>query len=123
MGVGERISFRQCDLLIFEQLSEYIDRGGLDAIVSNPPYIKSEVIPTLSPEVQCEPVIALDGGADGLDFYRRFLNEEYRLLVRRGGFMAFEIGFDQADDIKKLTDCRLYKDYGGNYRLAVVDIN
>ena len=122
MGVAGRITFRRCDLMIFDDLREYIDSSSLDAIVSNPPYIRTDVIPTLSPEVCREPVIALDGGTDGLNFYRRFLADEYRSLVKSGGFMAFEIGYDQADDLKKLTDCKLYKDYGGNFRVAVVDI-
>lgn len=70
---------------------------GFDFIVSNPPYIASEVIETLDVDVKdFEPRTALDGGADGLDYYRRILTEGLPML-REGGFVAFEIGYDQGD--------------------------
>ena len=122
MGVSDRAAFWVCDLKNIERLAAYIDKESLDAIVCNPPYIRTDVIPSLEPEVSYEPVTALDGGKDGMDFYRLFLGDEYRSLVRSGGFIAFEIGYDQAEDIKKLGSFKLYKDYGGNYRVAVTDI-
>ena len=123
MGVSDRLDLYVCDLKNIEALTAYIDKGVLDAIASNPPYIRTDVIPTLEAEVSYEPVTALDGGADGLDFYRLFLGYEYRKLVKPGGFIAFEIGYDQSEDIKKLGRFKLYKDYGGNFRVAVTEID
>ena len=75
-----------------------------NVIVSNPPYIPSKVIDTLQIEVQkYEPRLALDGGEDGLDFYRKLVNDSPQLLLE-GGLLAFEIGIDQADDITKLIE-------------------
>lgn len=95
-----------------------------DAIVSNPPYIRSEVIPTLSREVLCEPHAALDGGIDGMIFYNKFLSD-YKVMLKPGGFFAFEIGFDQANDIKKLCEkfgyaCEIKKDFSGLDRIAII---
>lgn len=72
-----------------------------DLIVSNPPYIKSGVIPTLSREVAREPRQALDGGADGLDFYRAIC-ENYVSLLGSGGMLAVEIGFDQKEEVTEI---------------------
>lgn len=94
-------------------------KGVYDIIVSNPPYIASDVIPTLMPEVkEHEPVLALDGGADGLKYYRRILQETKELLAP-GGKYYFEIGYDQGDAVKTLLedqgcrDVRIVKDYAG----------
>jgi len=68
-------------------------------IVSNPPYIREEIIPTLMEDVKnYEPYIALSGGKDGLDFYRR-ITEESLLVLESGGLLAFEIGFDQREEV------------------------
>ena len=67
-----------------------------DAVVSNPPYIESDEIIKLMPEVQNEPKIALDGGTDGLDFYKRIISLP---LLRAGGYMAFEVGHKQAEAV------------------------
>ncbi len=93
-----------------------------DAIISNPPYIRSEVIPTLEKEVLTEPCAALDGGDDGLDFYRVIIGE-YGKYLRPGGLMLLEIGWDQAKEIAAIAStagyrCEIYKDYGGNDRVA-----
>src|SRR5258706_5675500 len=86
--VARRIEFRCGDL--FEALSDRRER--FDVIVSNPPYIESAVIPTLAPEVRhWEPRGALDGGMDGLDFYRRIAAEADKFLAP-GGLLAVEIG-------------------------------
>lgn len=69
-----------------------------DVIVSNPPYIPTEIIPTLQDEVRLEPACALDGGKDGLDFYRVILTEA-RIALARGGFCAFEVGAGQAESV------------------------
>ncbi|MBQ7586794.1 MAG: peptide chain release factor N(5)-glutamine methyltransferase [Lachnospiraceae bacterium] len=95
-----------------------------DAIVSNPPYIRSDVIPTLMEEVrEHEPLKALDGGSDGLDFYRRII-EEARHHLTPGGCILFEIGYDQAEAVTELFESRGYrdietvKDYSGNDRVV-----
>ncbi len=77
--------------------------GPFDLIVSNPPYIASPVIPELDAEVrEHDPVLALDGGTDGLDAYRVILGEAERLL-RPDGLLALEIGYDQADALSHLA--------------------
>ena len=91
---------------------------GLDAILSNPPYIVSSVMKTLSPEVLSEPHAALDGGEDGLTFYRAILTK-YTPCLSPNGFFLFEIGFDQAEALTELahahgfTDIRVIRDLGG----------
>ncbi len=81
--------------------------GEFDLIVSNPPYIKTDVIGTLDPEVRFfEPTIALDGGMDGLDFYRKIV-ENAKNHLKIGGILAFEIGFDQKESVTEiLTNCK-----------------
>ena len=95
-----------------------------DMIIANPPYIRSDVIDTLAPEVCCaEPRLALDGGADGLDFYRRIIRRAPAHLVI-GGRIMLEIGFDQAEDVAALLQENGYygveviRDYGGNDRIV-----
>lgn len=95
-----------------------------DAIISNPPYIRSDVVPTLNTDVLCEPRAALDGGEDGLIFYRAILDNFSRNLAD-GGMFIFEIGYDQGDDVKKLADergmrCEIFSDLCGNTRGAVI---
>lgn len=95
-----------------------------DLIVSNPPYIPAAVIETLAEEVQGhEPRMALDGGADGLDFYRRIIGEAQRHLVI-GGRVMLEIGYDQGERVPALLreagfiEVEVYRDYGGNDRVV-----
>ena len=101
-------------------LSEAFAEGvadGLDFIVSNPPYIESEEIPTLQREVQREPKTALDGGKDGLVFYRAICDLWVRKL-REGGVLAVEIGETQGEAVAELfraaglRDIRVHKDLG-----------
>ncbi|MBR2179793.1 MAG: peptide chain release factor N(5)-glutamine methyltransferase [Selenomonadaceae bacterium] len=98
-----------------------------NAIVSNPPYIPSKVIDTLQAEVRdYEPSTALDGGADGLEFYRRLIEESPKLLAD-GGFLAVEIGFDQAEAVRHLAkkyfkDIEVVKDLSHNDRVIVAKI-
>lgn len=76
--------------------------GKFDLIVSNPPYIESEIVGTLMEEVKdYEPHLALDGGADGLDFYREITTEAKKYLCR-GGMLFFEIGYNQAQAVSEL---------------------
>lgn len=98
--------------------------GKYDFIVSNPPYIRSDVIPTLMPEVkEHEPVQALDGAEDGLYFYRRIVSEGRAYLVR-GGKLYFEIGHDQAEAVSELMrdagflEITVVKDYAGLDRVV-----
>ena len=75
-----------------------------DIIVSNPPYIKTDVIDTLMPEVRVhEPLTALDGGADGLSFYRRIAKEAGAYL-NGGGMLFFEIGCEQAENVRDILE-------------------
>lgn len=99
--------------------------GKFDVIVSNPPYIKTKVINTLEAEVQNEPNIALDGGEDGLDFYRVIAKNAYKYL-NKDGILALEIGYDQKEELirlleetEKYTDIYSKKDLGGNDRIIV----
>ena len=94
-----------------------------DVIVSNPPYIRSDEIPTLQSEVLREPIMALDGGEDGLMFYRVLVNDWSKKL-KKGGFMAFECGEDQAQDIASLFrkinfDSEAINDYNNIQRIVV----
>ena len=85
-------------------------RGKFDIIVSNPPYIRSDVIPTLMEEVRdYEPILALDGKEDGLFFYREIIKKSPEYL-NGGGKLFFEIGYDQADEVKKLMEEAGFKD-------------
>lgn len=95
-----------------------------DIIVSNPPYIRTQVIDTLAPEVRDhEPRIALDGDADGLAFYRRIINDAGTYL-NEGGRLYFEIGFDQGKAVSELLrnnayeDIHVIKDYSHNDRVV-----
>lgn len=94
-----------------------------DIILSNPPYITSEVIPTLQPEVQKEPLMALDGGKDGLVFYRR-IAEGWVSSLKPDGIIAVEIGEDQGESVssifkERFSDVRIIKDFSGNDRVVV----
>ncbi len=97
--------------------------GEYDLILSNPPYIKSDDIKALSAEVQKEPKTALDGGEDGLYFYRQII-KNYLPCLKSGGMLAVEIGYDQASDVVSLfTEAGLEKvgvkkDFGGNERVV-----
>jgi release factor glutamine methyltransferase len=98
--------------------------GKFEFIVSNPPYIKRNVIGTLMPEVrEHEPVTALDGGSDGLDFYRE-IAQKSREFLAGGGMLFFEIGYDQGAEVMELlerngfADVRIVKDYAGLDRVV-----
>ena len=90
---------------IFECHKDIAD-NSLDLIVSNPPYIKSADIAALQEEVQHEPVMALDGGESGLDFYRRIV-PLWKSKLKAGGALAFELGEGQYDEV-----CRILADNG-----------
>lgn len=119
LGLQERGTFRQGDLW------EPVGDERFDLIVSNPPYVPTDVIPTLEPEVRCgEPYAALDGGEDGLVFYRRIMKEAAGHL-KPSGIIIVESGFDEAAQIaalmqdQKLRGIRTVKDYGGLDRVVL----
>ena len=100
-------------------------KGNLDAIVSNPPYIPKKDIEELMTEVRdFEPMNALDGGEDGLDFYRAIVEQGRDWLVD-GGWLFFEIGYDQGEDLLSLfkefgyTEIEIRKDLAGLDRVAL----
>ena len=109
---------------IFSDLWENIE-DTYEIIVSNPPYIVRNVISTLDTEVKDhEPVLALDGGEDGLDFYRKIVADTHRHLVP-GGLLAFEIGYDQGQALTALLkkagyrNIEILKDLAGLDRVAL----
>ena len=120
-GVSHRISFLQTDLL-----TPFAPPESFHAILSNPPYIPSNAIHALQPEVRnCDPRLALDGGRDGLDFYRKIIPASVPLLAP-GGLLALEIGHDQARAVTQLlarqiglTHITTHTDLGG-YPRAVL---
>lgn len=121
-GVEKQIAFLSSDLF------KEIPKEKYDIIVSNPPYIKREIIKTLDNEVQKEPNIALDGGWDGLDFYRKIIHQSYEFLKYRG-YLCLEIGYDQKIDVIKLIEQEekynnIYskKDLYGNDRVIITKI-
>lgn len=103
---------------------ENINENSIDIIVSNPPYVKSGDISQLQREVQFEPKEALDGGADGLDFYT-YIAKEWKKYLKPNGILLFEIGDEQADDVSRLLKENNYKnitiknDMYGNPRIAI----
>ncbi len=121
LHLSDRFSAKKADVFASDFL---VDEGEFDLIVSNPPYIETAVIETLSPEVQNEPHIALDGGADGLIFYRRLL-DICPAHIKKGGALLFEIGYDQRQALAALCEERgfsyeCYRDFGGNDRVFVI---
>ena len=100
-----------------------IEHASVDLIISNPPYLTAQEMESLMPETAKEPAMALDGGRDGLDFYR-VLVRQYRDAVRPGGWLVLEIGYAQAEAVLALGKaagwqggtCR--KDAGGNDRVV-----
>lgn len=115
-GVADKIEFLNMDLL-----NEMPSRT-FDFIVSNPPYIRTDVIPTLNHSVrESEPRLALDGGDDGLVFYRRISK---KAPLKYGGLLAFEIGYDQGTEVSDILiengykDIRVIKDIEGRDRVV-----
>ena len=119
---GTEINFIESDL--FDKIQE----KDFDIIVSNPPYIKKEVLKTLSKQVQNEPTLALDGGESGLEFYEKIANEAY-IYIKNNGFLCLEIGYDQAKEVEEILiknkyykDMRVIKDLSNNDRCIISKI-
>ena len=108
---------------IESNLFENIKDLKVDYIVSNPPYIETEVVKILDAEVVSnEPNLALDGGVDGLDFYRKIIKDAKNHLNEKGR-LYFEIGYNQGESVSALMkddfeDVEVIKDYGGNDRVV-----
>ena len=117
-GVSERLTAKKCDLLYEDVDGEYY------AILSNPPYIPREVYEGLEKEIFHEPEIAFVGGESGLIFYERLIPVSLKAL-KDGGFIAFEIGYDQGESLKDLAKANgltaeIIKDYSGNDRVVII---
>lgn len=113
---------------IHSDLFENIKDNDFDIIVSNPPYIKKDVIPTLSEQVRNEPIIALDGGNDGLDFYKKII-EQARKYIKNEGYLCLEIGYDQKIEVLTLLNkfeeyrkTKTIKDLSNNDRCIISEI-
>ena len=119
LGLSERAHFLHADWTQGQPDAHY------DVVVSNPPYIATDVIATLEPEVRVfEPHLALDGGKDGLDAYRKLATEILRVL-KPGGLFALEIGFDQSRPVEALMrhagakGVRTLKDLSNKHRVVI----
>ena len=113
LKVDNRCTFKHMDVL-----NPQNPGGCYDIVVSNPPYIETAVIETLDSTVKnYEPLLALDGGCDGLIFYRKIVDNICAYL-KNGGMLFFEIGYNQGEAIKKimsekLKDVKIIKDISG----------
>lgn len=113
---------------IQSNMFENITENKFDIIVSNPPYIEKETLKTLPKAVKYEPEIALDGGTDGLDFYRIIANEAYK-HIKNNGSLCLEIGYNQKNEVikilektKKYYNIKTLKDLALNDRCIVANI-
>lgn len=121
-GVKNNIKFIESNL--FDKIKD----KKFDIIVSNPPYIETDTIKKLTKDVQNEPKIALDGGKDGLDFYRKIADNGYKFLNRQG-YICLEIGYNQRIAVRKIMEnkkryvnIKCLKDLCGNDRVITAQI-
>ena len=122
IGVLDRASVLFGDVFDSDLLKKNVAQK-LDMIISNPPYIPTTDIAKY-PDLAAEPILALDGGADGMDFYRAIV-DNFEDDLKEDGVFVFEIGFDQGELINALAaqkgfGCIVKKDYGQNDRLAIL---
>ncbi|WP_287387140.1 peptide chain release factor N(5)-glutamine methyltransferase [Lachnospira sp.] len=122
---ADAVDFMQSDL--FENLNDNL-RNSFDIIVSNPPYIKTAVIEELDKEVKLhDPYIALDGSSDGLKFYKKITEEAIHFL-KKDGYLAYEIGSDQAEEVRDImaskgfVNIEVYKDLSGLDRVVIAKL-
>lgn len=120
--VANKIEFINSDL--FQEMKEM----KFDIIVSNPPYIRTSEIKMLDEEVQNEPILALDGGKDGLDFYRKIVEEAYSHL-KYESYLCLEIGYNQKEEVTEIIkNAKVYsktyckKDLYANDRIIVTQV-
>lgn len=113
--------------IVKSNLFENLPQNTYNIIVSNPPYIETDIMQELSKEVRKEPKIALDGGKDGLFFYNKILEEAYKYL-KKNGYVVLEIGYNQANLVLKIAKqaknwkaitLQAIKDLGGNDRVLI----
>ena len=121
-SVNDRIEFLISDVT---DVNSPRPNKKFDVIVSNPPYIRTEVLKTLEPELAHEPTAALDGGEDGLIFYRSILSH-WTTLLSNNGVILFEIGYDQGEELCALAHqadmlCEIKKDFSGLDRIAKIN--
>jgi len=124
---AERNCVHKKIIFIESDMFNNIDTNQFDIIVSNPPYIKTEVIDKLDVQVQNEPYIALDGGKDGLKFYKEIINNSYKYLTNKAK-LFLEIGFDQKEELLELLkksnqyeNFECIKDFSGNDRVIIAN--
>jgi len=127
-GVGNKIHFIERDFFNLRPATCDLQSGSFDFIVSNPPYIPTDEIAKLQPEIGYEPSIALDGDIDGLDFYRRIISEAPHYL-KESAALIMEMGFGQRAAIEnifkrgaKLKITRVLKDYNNIDRLIIAKL-
>ena len=127
-GVADRIDFILADTFNLNTPRGSVFRSAFDLIISNPPYIPTTQLFYLPADVQREPRLALDGGGDGLRFYRHIIAHGYKFL-NKGGFLFMEIGDGQKDSLDEIFkkypeyhDIIFHKDYTGVYRVVAVQI-
>lgn len=119
-SVADRISFTQADALS----DDFLEGKSFDSVISNPPYIPADVIPTLEPEVLLEPHRALDGGDDGLLFYRA-ITKKAKEVLRPDGFVLYEVGIGQAEEVAAIGEANgftaeIYPDLSGIPRAVLL---
>ena len=120
---NNRVNVKFVQSNMFEKI-----KGKFDVIVSNPPYIATKDVNNLDREVKnYDPILALDGGVDGLDFYKIIVKESPKFL-NKNGVLLLEIGFNQYRDVEKLLklnnfDTILVKDYSNNDRVVIAKLN
>ncbi|MDR2610708.1 MAG: peptide chain release factor N(5)-glutamine methyltransferase [Clostridiales Family XIII bacterium] len=127
LGVSARIKFLRSDL--FNSLPTGFTAKKFDMIIANPPYIRTAVLPRLQREIyEHEPLIALDGGEDGLDYYRAIATRAPSFLTKRG-VIFFEIGYDQAEDVSDIlrdtgnfAGISVRRDIAGNDRVVFASV-
>ena len=114
---------------ILSDMFQKMEEKDFDIILSNPPYIETQTISSLSKEVQYEPHMALDGGEDGLEFYRVIAENAHEYLNKNGSILL-EIGYNQKkkvmqifEEAKKYSNIRCIKDLSDNDRVIKIDIN
>lgn len=119
-GVADRVSLVSLDVM------KDVAEGEFFAVLSNPPYVSDSAYEALESEIFSEPKRAFVGGVDGGDFYRH-LTPIYKEKIAKSGFIAYEIGYDQADMLREIAKacgmkCQIIKDINGNERVAVLTL-